>query len=74
MALAAAGARAKGDAVTTEVTEDFANEQLKVRVWIGKRSAVFAVYNADLERAQGDRTVTRKIDRLIQAALSELGC
>jgi hypothetical protein len=72
MALAAAGARAKGGAVTTEVTEDFANEQLKVRVWIGKRSVVFAVYNADLERVQGDRTIARKIERLIQDALADI--
>ena len=47
--------------MTTEVTEDFVNEQLKVRIWIGKRSAVFAVYNADLERVQGDRTVAKKL-------------
>src|SRR6476620_4312071 len=53
MALAAAGARAKGEAVNTELTEDFANEQVKIRVRIGKRSAVFAVYNADVERVQG---------------------
>ena len=70
MALAAAEVRAKGDAVTTEVVEDFANEQLKVRVWIGRRSGVFAVYNADLERVQGDRTVARKVERLIQDELA----
>ena len=57
MALAAAAAKAKGEAVNTEVTEDFDNEQLKIRVRIGKRSAVFAVYNADVERVQGDRAV-----------------
>ena len=73
MALAAAAAVAKGDAVHTEVTEDFANEQLKVRVRIGKRSAVFAVYNADVERVQGDRVVARKVERLIQETLAKPG-
>ena len=29
----------------------------KVRVVIGKRSATFVVYNADVERVQGDRAV-----------------
>jgi hypothetical protein len=72
MALSAAAAMAEGDAVRTELTEDFANEQIKIRVRIGKRSAVFAVYNADVERVQGDRTVTRKVERLIQDALSDL--
>jgi len=66
MALSAAAAVAKGEAVRTELEEDFANEQLKIRVSIGKRSAVFAVYNADVERVQGDRTITRKVERLIQ--------
>jgi len=41
MALSAAAAVAKGEAVRTELEEDFANEQLKIRVSIGKRSAVF---------------------------------
>jgi hypothetical protein len=72
MVLAAAAARANGKAVNSEVTEDFANEQLKVRVVIGKRSATFVVYNADVERVQGDRAVARKVERLIQEALSEL--
>ena len=72
MTLAAAAARAKGEAVVTEVTEDFDNEQLKIRVRIGKRSAVFAVYNADVERVQGDRTVARKVERLIEEALAEI--
>ncbi len=73
MALSAAAAIAKGEAVNTEVVEDFANEQLKVRVRIGKRSALFAVYNGDVERVQGDRVIARKVERLIQEALSEMG-
>jgi hypothetical protein len=72
MALAAARARAGGEAVNAELGEDFANEQLKVRVRIGKRSTVFAVYNGDVERVQGDRAVVRKLERLIQDALSEI--
>jgi hypothetical protein len=72
MALSAAAARAKGEAIRTELTEDFANEQLKIRVRVGKRSAVLTVYNGDLERVQGDRTVARKVERLIQEALSDL--
>ncbi len=72
MTLAAAAAGAKGEAVVTEVTEDFDNEQLKIRVRIGKRSAVFAVYNADVERVQGDRAVAKKLERLIEEALSEI--
>ena len=72
MALAAAAARANGEAVSTEVREDFDNEQIKVRVRIGWRSAVFAVYNADVERVQSDRAVARKIERLIQGALAEI--
>jgi hypothetical protein len=51
--------------------EDFANEQLKIRGFVGKRSAMFAIYNAGLERIQGDRAVARKVERLIQDALSE---
>jgi hypothetical protein len=62
----------KDETVRTELEEDFANEQLKVRVRIGKRAAVFAVYNADVERLQGDRAVAQKVERLIQEALSEL--
>jgi hypothetical protein len=41
-------------------------------VRIGKRSTVFAVYNADVERVQGDRAVAREVERLIQDALSEI--
>jgi hypothetical protein len=72
MTLSAAGALAKGEAVRTELEEDFANEQLRVRVFIGKRSAVFAIYNADVERVQGDRAVAQKVERLIHEALSRL--
>ena len=72
MALSAAVAMAKGDAVRTGLEEDFANEQLKIRVSIGKRSAVFAVYNADVERVQGDRAIIQKVERLIQETLSDL--
>jgi len=72
MALSAAAARAKGEAVRTELTEDFANEQLKIRVRIGKRSAVFTVYNADVERVQGERAVAQKIERLIGDALAKI--
>jgi len=72
MALSAAAAMAEGDAVRTELTEDFANEQIKIRVHIGKRSAVFTVYNADVERVQGDRAVARKIEKLIGDALAEI--
>jgi hypothetical protein len=72
MALSAAAAVAKGEAVRTELEEDFANEQLKIRVRIGKRSAVFAVYNADVARVQGDRAIARKLERLIQETLAEL--
>jgi hypothetical protein len=72
MTLAAAAARAKGEAVNVEIGEDFANEQLKVRVRIGKRSAVFAVYNGDVARVQGERAVARKVERLIQDALAEI--
>jgi hypothetical protein len=32
---------------------------------------MFAIYNAGLERIQGDRAVARKVERLIQDALSE---
>jgi hypothetical protein len=49
MALSTAATLAKDEAVRTELEEDFDNEQLKIRVRIGKRSAVFAVYNADVE-------------------------
>jgi hypothetical protein len=74
MALAAAAALAAGEAVSTEVREDFDNEQLQVRVFVGKRSAVFAVYNADVERVQDDRVVAQKVERLIHEALSDLAC
>ena len=73
MALSAAAAVAKGDAVHTEVTEDFTNEQLKVRVRIGKRSAVFAIYNADVERVLGNQVVAREVEALIQGTLAKLG-
>ena len=72
MALAAAAAAAPSEAVNTEVTEDFPNEQVKVSVRVGKRSAVFAVYNGDVERVQGESAVMRKAEGLIQGALAQL--
>ena len=48
----------------SEIVEAFDNEQTKIRVRIGKRSAVFAVYNADMEHAQGDCAMARKSGRL----------
>jgi hypothetical protein len=72
MALQAAAARFKDEAVSTGITEDFENEQVKVTVRIGKWSAAFAVYNADLERVQGDQAVYKKVERLIQDALAEI--
>jgi hypothetical protein len=39
--------------VNTELEEDFDNEQLKVRVRIGKRSPVFAVYNGTWGASRG---------------------
>jgi len=72
MALAAAAGAAPSEAVNTEVTEDFPNEQIKVRLRLGKRSAVFAVYNGDVERVQGESAVMRKVKAAIQAALSDL--
>ena len=72
MTLAAAAAAAPGEAVNTQVTEDFPNEQIKVRVRVGKRSAVFAVYNGDVERVQGESAVMRKVEGLIHGALADL--
>ena len=48
----------------SEIVEAFDNELTKIRVRIGKRSAVFAVYNADMEHAQGDCAMARKSGRL----------
>jgi len=72
MTLAAAAGVAQGEGVATKVEEDFANEQIKVRVRSGKRSAVFVVYNADVERVQSQAAVRRKVEGLIQEALAGL--
>lgn len=72
MTLAAAAAAAPGGAVNVPVKEDFPNEQIRVRVHVGKRSAVFAVYNGDVQRVRGETAVMGKVDGLIQAALAEL--
>jgi hypothetical protein len=50
MALSAGAAIAKDEAVRTELEEDFANQQLRVRIFIGKRSTIVTIYDADLER------------------------
>ncbi|MGN6168595.1 MAG: hypothetical protein ACTHQQ_10560 [Solirubrobacteraceae bacterium] len=72
MTLAAAAAWAPSEAVHIQVKEDFANEQIKVRVHVGKRSAVFAVYNGDVERVQGVAAVMGKVGALIQDGLAKL--
>jgi hypothetical protein len=69
---AAAAAAAPGEAVSTQVREDFANEQIKVRLRVGKRSGVFAVYNGDVERVQAQGAIRRKVEGLIRATLAEL--
>jgi hypothetical protein len=72
MVLRAAAALARTDAVGTDVHEDFANEQVKIRVHIGGQRAEFALYNADVERVQSSRAVALKIERLIQDALAKI--
>jgi hypothetical protein len=72
MVLRAAAAMARNDAVGTDVHEDFANEQVRIRVHIGRQRAEFAVYNGDVERVQGSRAVARKIERLIQDELAKI--
>jgi len=72
MALAAAAAVAKGEAVNTEVREDFDNEPLEVRVFIGNHSAVFRVNGADIDHLGGNGAVRMQVEPQVQGALSDL--
>lgn len=73
MALQAAAAVANGEGVRTEAEEDFDREQLKVRVFIGERSARFTVNNVDVDYVQSDGAVRRKVERLIRDELAQIG-
>jgi hypothetical protein len=72
MALQAAAAVANGQGVHTEAKEDFDRERLKVRAFIGERSAMFTVNNIDVDHVQSDGAVRRKVERLIRDALAEI--
>jgi hypothetical protein len=73
MALAAAAAYQGTEGVRTQVelSDDFdPPELLKLRIFIGERSAVVAISGPDVARVRSDEAARRKVDRLIGAAVA----